>query len=204
MSIIITDVEQGTQQWLRMRAGVVSSSEFRRVITPKGEPSSDSNYVEEKAIERITKRPYSTFENYEMRRGRELEPDARRDYEFIHGVEVRQVTFIYLDESRKVGASTDGLVDPNGVYETKAPNGIKHVEYLKKQSMPTEHIPQVQGEIYVAEREWCDFMHYHPGLEPLIVRVYRDDEYIAKLQKYLWRVVYKIDKREEEIRGING
>jgi hypothetical protein len=37
------------------------------------------------------------------------------------------------------------------------------------------------GCLWITGREWWDFMSFHPEMEDLIVRVYRDDEYINVL-----------------------
>jgi hypothetical protein len=47
--------------------------------------------------------------------------------------------------------------------------------------MPPEHIPQTQGQLWIAEREWCDFVSYWPGLPLFIKRVHRDEDYIRNL-----------------------
>ena len=37
--------------------------------------------------------------------------------------------------------------------------------------------------MWVTGRKWWDFMSYHPQLPPLIVRVFRDEEYISLMEK---------------------
>ena len=56
------------------------------------------------------------------------------------------------------------------------------IERLLKGEVPSEHIPQLQGQLMGAERQWVDFMSYCRGLPPLIVRVDRDEKYIAELR----------------------
>lgn len=195
--IVINDIEQGTDKWLSLKAGVVSSSEFHRVITPKGKESQDSNFLIEKAIERKTGRLYSTFASYDMKRGIELQPEATALCELILDVEIHEIGFCFLDENRKIGASTDGLIEEDGAFEVKCPRGVTHWHYLDAGVLPSEYIPQVQGEMWVTDRKWCIFMSYYPGLDPLIIKVKRDDDYIQKLQRCVRRFVYQLDKLTE-------
>jgi hypothetical protein len=44
-----------------------------------------------------------------------------------------------------------------------------------------KYYPQVQGCLWITERDWWDFVSFHPEMEILIVRVERDDKYINSL-----------------------
>ena len=199
--IIIDDIEQGSPEWYATRCGVLSSSEFKRIITLEGDRSADTGIIPEKAIERITKQPYSTFESYDMRRGTALQPEATTSYEFLQGVTVRQIGFCFLNEDRNIGASTDGLINSGGVFEVKAPKGTTHVKYtFDNDALVKEYKQQVQGELYVTEREWVDLMSYYPGLSSVIIRVYRDEPYIKKMAQFLKDAVEQIDEFTERLR----
>jgi len=58
-----------------------------------------------------------------------------------------------------------------------------HLDVLLGDAVPGEHVAQIQGQLWVAEREWCDFVAYCPKLPLFVKRVYRDDEYIGRIQK---------------------
>lgn len=47
--------------------------------------------------------------------------------------------------------------------------------------IPDEHIPECQGELWVSEREWIDFVSYWPGMPLFIKRAYRDDTMIRTI-----------------------
>jgi hypothetical protein len=83
--------------------------------------------------------------------------------------------------SFECGASPDGLVGDEGGIEIKCPLPHTHVSYLRAGDVPSKYIPQIQGCLWITGREWWDFMSYHPAMEDLIVRVYRDEAYIKKL-----------------------
>ena len=58
-----------------------------------------------------------------------------------------------------------------------------------------EHRAQVQGQLWVAERDWCDFVTYWPGLPLFTIREHRDDSYIANLAS-------EVDQFNDELAAI--
>ena len=182
MSVLV-DVEQRSDEWLKLRCGVATASCFDRIITPAtGKPSASAvAYRRELLAEWLTGQPVSIKESGWMQRGTEMEPEARAFYEFEADAEVTEAGFVFLDERRLIGCSPDGLVGDDGLVEIKCPAPHTHVGYLIDAKLPTAYIPQVQGALWVTGRKWCDFVSYHPEMESLIVRVRRDEPYIAKM-----------------------
>jgi len=182
MSVLV-EVEQRSDEWQKLRCGVATASCFDRIITPAtGKPSASAvAYRRELLAEWLTAQPVSVKESGWMQRGTEMEPEARAFYEFEADAEVTETGFVYLDERRLIGCSPDGLVSDDGLVEIKCPAPHTHVGYLIDAKLPTAYIPQVQGCLWVTGRQWCDFISYHPEVEPLIVRVNRDESYIAKM-----------------------
>jgi hypothetical protein len=83
-----------------------------------------------------------------------------------------------------IGCSPDGLVGKPGLLEIKCPLSSTHIETIISGKMPTKHVPQVQGLLWITERQWCDFVSYDPRVlsQPMFrVRVERDKEYFKKL-----------------------
>jgi len=182
MSVLV-EVEQRSDEWQKLRCGVATASCFDRIITPAtGKPSASAvAYRRELLAEWLTGQPVSIKESGWMQRGTEMEPEARAFYEFEADAEVTEAGFVFLDERRLIGCSPDGLVGDDGLVEIKCPAPHTHVGYLIDAKLPTAYIPQVQGALWVTGRRWCDFISYHPEMEPLIVRVKRDEGYIAKM-----------------------
>lgn len=118
------------------------------------------------------------YSNASMERGKVMEAEARDLYAFARGVDLTQVGFI---RNGRAGASPDSLVGDDGGLEIKT--ALAHIQFerLQKNELPTEHKAQVQGNLWITERAWWDFVSYSPGLNPLIIRVERDEPYIAKL-----------------------
>jgi hypothetical protein len=204
----IHNVEQGTDEWLALRAGKPTASEFSKLITSKGEPSkSMPTYAAGLAAEKFAGKPLSSFNgNVWTDRGTELEPAARDLYAFTHNCEVDQVGFI-TDDAEQYGCSPDGLVGNDGMAEykcQKTENHIKTLLYYKKyKKCPSDYVQQTQGQLLLAEREWDDLVFYHPDLPMLVIRQERDEEFIKKLQNQLALVVHERDKILEIIKEFN-
>lgn len=189
----VINCEQGTEEWLAARLGVPSASSFGKLITPTGKKSSTfDSYVNQLVAERITGEATPFPQTDAMARGSELEPHARDFYEFMTDNEVKEVGFI-KHAVMEAGCSPDGLIDEMGGLEIKCPLAHTHVETLRSGKMPTKHVPQVQGCMWITRREWWDFVSYHPSMESLIVRVERDDEYIEKMAELIAEACEIID-----------
>ena len=92
----------------------------------------------------------------------------------------------FLDSGKGYGASPDGLDDDARLgCEIKCPMAHTHVSYLLKNRLPSKYFQQVQGAMLVTGfKEWV-FFSYHPKLDPLYVKVERDDEYINAMSDLL-------------------
>ncbi len=178
---VIRGIEQGSEEWLNMRLGVITSSRFKDALAV-GEGKTRSNYMRQLAGERLTGLCEEAYSNKYMERGEEIEPQARCSYELIMGAYVEQVTFI---RSGDIGCSPDGLVADNGMLEMKCPKTTTHIETVLSGKMPSCYKTQVQGALMVAEREWCDFFSFDPRIDGkssyFCTRIYRDEDYIKDL-----------------------
>lgn len=201
MSVEIMNVDQGTDEWLRARAGIPTASMFKEVIAKKGPrggiPKGRQTYMRKLAGEILTGEPMDSYSNHHMERGQERENEARSLYALIKDVTPEQVGFI---RNGNCGCSPDSLVNSDGMFETKSALAHIQIERLLKGGLPTEHKAQCQGQIMVAQREWVDFMSYCRGLPPLIVRVTRDEPYIASLRIDINDFVDELNDLVETIR----
>jgi len=179
--MIKIDCEQLSPEWFQARAGKPSASRFDKIVTSKGEPSKQSkNYMYELAGENLTEVKTETYQNAAMQRGIELESEARSLFEMAYDVEVKQVGLVYPDEQKRYCCSPDGLLEDSGL-EIKCPLIHTHVSYLLENKLPTDYIQQVQGSMLIMGFDHYFFMSYYPGLPPLILKIERDEEFIAKL-----------------------
>ncbi len=177
----IIDCIQGTPEWYQVRLGRVTASCFGKAIAG-GQGKTSKAYMLQLIAERLTNEQQESYSNAVMQRGSEIESLAREYYELLNDCPVRQVGFIKRGED--VGASPDGLVGNDGELEIKCPNSTTHIETILTNKVPTAHRPQLQGGMWVSEREWVDFVSYDPRVKQrpfFCERVYRDDAYIKEL-----------------------
>ena len=204
--ITVYDCEQGSEDWFRCRAGIPTASMFKAILA-KGEGKTRRSYMLRLAGEIITGEPAETFSNHHMERGRALEGEARDYYTFLNDAEPQQIGFI---RNGGKGCSPDSLIGENGMLEIKTALPAILIDKILKDNFPSDHKAQVQGQLWVAEREWCDLLIYWPGLPPFIKRASRDEEYIAELSNAIGQfneelcgVVEKI-KRYGAIEAVQG
>ena len=197
--MIILNDEQGSPEWLASRLGRPSASNFGRLVTGSGKPSSSAeSYINEMIAERLTGRSKPFYTNDHMERGNALEPEAREAYEFITDFEVVETGFI-LHDSEEFGCSPDGLVAEQGGLEIKCPSDSVHVSYLRAGKVPSKYYQQVQGCLWITGREWWDFMSYHPEMPHLLVRAHRNEKYIEAMAEQVEAAVETIVKETERL-----
>lgn len=198
-TILVHHVTQGTPEWFSLRLGIPTASQFGRIITPTGRPSSQSvSYISELIQEIATGRQRSFGGNEWTERGKELEPKAAQHYEAITGTKTES-TGIFTDRRRLVGCSPDRLVGLKGLLEIKCPAPHNHVKFLQTQEMNMRYYPQVQGQLLVTGREWVDFFSYHPEHKCLTVRIYRNEQYLAVLTDLLHEFIDTLNQRRIEL-----
>lgn len=180
--MIISPHAQGTDAWKQDRLGLPTASQFHRIVTPTGKLSTQSTgYMAELLAEWMTGES-EHFTSGFTERGNDMEVEAVKWYEFERSVDVQRVGFCLAD-SRCYGASPDGLVGDDGCIEIKCKSAKAHANYMLDASDlgTKDHKPQVQGVLWVCERKWCDVISYHNLMPPVVVRVERDEDYIALL-----------------------
>jgi hypothetical protein len=177
----IIDCEQGTEAWFKARAGIPTASEFHTVLAigkNGGASLTRKTYLRKLAGEILTGEPMESYSNAHMERGKAMEDEARDLYSFMKDCEPQRVGFILNGQK---GASPDSLIGNDGGLEIKSALAHIQIERLVADELPSEHKAQVQGCLWVAEREFWDFASYCPKLPLFIKRVYRDEAYIKKL-----------------------
>ena len=164
------------------------------------------NYAFRLAIERITRTPLAEeqFETFAIRRGRELEPEAREAHAFAHDLLIERAGIVLTDDY-KFGASADGLIAPDGGAEYKcliAPDRIREIVLTRNID---EFLDQVQGCMWLTGRDWWHFCLYCPALASVgkaltVFPVQRDDTYIDAMTADLLAFDGLVTKYETELR----
>ena len=173
----IFDCEQGSPEWFECRRGIPTASRFKDVLA-KGQGLTRRKYLYTLAGEALTGEPAESFSNEHMERGHAMEDEARQQYAFQRDVEPERVGFMRRGD---VGCSPDSLIGADGLLEIKTKLPHLHLEALESDRLPPEHVAQVQGQLWISGRQWCDFVSYWPKLPLFWIRVPRDDSYIATL-----------------------
>lgn len=250
----IIECDQGSDLWIRSRAGVITASMFevarsrvdgltaqqqkyvdallagkseaeaRDAAEYKAAPKAEAvkkalagetvgrpadaalNYAFKLAVERISGQPLDNgFETWQMRRGHELEPEARMEHEMQTGLIVQRAGFVTTDDGA-FGASADGLIGDDGVSEYKC--------FLAPEKLRAFHIDddasgimdQVQGVLWITGRKWAHIGMYCPALEAAGKQLWlkefqRDDDYIEQLEADLWQFKLLVDEYESKLRA---
>lgn len=166
--------------------------------------SAAKDYAFTLACERISGKALSeAFETWQMRRGRELEDEARATHELRYGFEVRPAGFVRTPDG-KFGCSADGLI------ETSRPGGAEYKAFLSAEKLRPillEHDPgavmdQTQGCMAICHRDWWHIAVYTPflaaaGRELTVFDTQRDDDYIDAL----WADLWAFDRLVEQLRA---
>lgn len=179
-------VIQRSPEWHRLRLGLVTASEFSRILTPKTRQiSSQANDLMYRYLaEQITGEQVENAETEWMVRGVELEDAAIRAYEMLTDTETQPGGFI-TDDAVTMGCSPDRLVGDAGGLEIKCRLIHVQIKHALNGLAAEEAKVQVQGCLLISEREWWDVFSYHPRLLIPPLRMYRDEPFIAELRTVL-------------------
>jgi predicted phage-related endonuclease len=176
------DYEQGSAKWLGARCGLLTASEFDRIITPTlkvAENVKSRAHLWEMAAQRITGYVEPAYVSDAMLRGQEDEILARALYsEKFAPVE----TCGFVTNNKwgfTLGCSPDGLVGDDGLIECKSRGQKFQVqtvcEFFETSRIPDDFTLQVQGQLLITERKWCDLISYSGGLPMIPMRVFPDE-----------------------------
>lgn len=199
----ILQAEQRSPEWFAARLGRATASNFANILAAKT-TAAHRNYRVRLALERLTGKQEDVFQSDAMKQGTEREPLARIAYEALTGNLVEEVG-LCLHDTLECGASPDGLIDAVKGLEIKCPTPGKHCEYLRASAEPPEYTAQIQGCMWITDRQEWDFVSYCPEFPEnaqLIVRtIKRDDAYIDKLAKAVEAFMADVAAEVEAIRN---
>lgn len=172
------DLEQGTDEWLAARRGILTASEMKYVLTPTLKIANNDKtraHVWEIASQRISGHIEPHYVSDDMLRGHEDEMWARMAY-VEHCEKVQDVGFVTNNRwGFTIGFSPDGLVGDDGLIEIKSRRQKYQiqtiVENVSEDTIPSDFMLQCQTGLLVTERKWLDFISYSNGLHMPVIRV---------------------------------
>ena len=199
----IYNFEQRTEDWYNIRKGKMTASNAETIIANgKGLET----YIYNLMAEYYSSAEKENYINADMQRGIDLEPEAKIEFQFYTGLDIKEVGCVELNEY--ILASPDGLIGDDGLIEIKCPNDSIYFKLLLSNNIKPEYIAQMQMQMYVTERQYCYFVSYNPNFEKslYIKKINRDEEMIDKLKKGLERGTQLIKEIKENFRkvGANG
>ena len=180
------DLEQGSDEWLEQRLGVLTASEIDLVITKTFKTASNEKtrmHVYTLLSQRITKYVEPQYISDKMLRGHDDEITANELYSERYA-QVRSCGFITNDSLGFVmGYSPDGLVGDEGGTEVKSRDPKFQVKTIVEDKVPDEFMPQIQDGLFVSQRKWIDFISYSAGLPIFVKRVFPIVEHQVAIKK---------------------
>ena len=201
-------MEQRTDEWFAARIGKVTASRVADVIakTKSGYGVGRANYLADLVVERLTGQKAQGFSNAAMEWGTEQEPHARAAYSAKTGIMVEEVGFIDHPTVAMSGASPDGFAE-EGLIEVKCPNTNTMLEFILDGKPPQKYVTQMQWQMACTGRPWCDFVSFDPRLperlQLLVVRVPRDDDYIAMLETEVKKFLAELDDNLNKLEKVS-
>lgn len=202
--MIIHNVKQNTDEWLALRAGVPTASEFHKILTPGGKLSKQAEgYMYHLLAEKIVGHAIQSDSNQWMDRGHDLESEAVKSYEFVRDVETEKVGFI-TDDSCTVGCSPDRLVGEDRILEIKVPKHTTHVGYMIHGKVEDDYYPQLQGQLWLTGRTSVDIVSYNPEIRSVVLTVARDEKYISLLAAAIESFVEEMDRQFARLLELYG
>lgn len=201
---IIRDIPQGSEEWIQLKLGVATASNFNKIITAGGKESATlEKYALQLATESTLFSAEPNFKNEIMARGNELEAEARQVYQEETFNIVEEIT-MFKSDCGNFGYSPDGLVANDGLIEIKCPLATTHFQYILEDKVPSDYWQQLQGGLWVSGRNWIDFVSYHPNFKEkklFIKRVERDDNYIYQLDILVKKTILLKEKFLKQFKG---
>lgn len=226
--MIVHAVVQGSDEWLKSRAGIPTASDFDQLVKEDFEPRTGEmprTYLAKKLAEKWLGYPLPSEQSFHMEQGSIREDDAIPWFEMETGIDLQRPGFITDDEARW-GCSPDGMIDdargweslvklfstgaktvtcdaPQGGLEIKCPSIPQHVKWLMKGVLPPEHAAQVYGSMLVTGAPCWTFLSYRPKFPPLLLPIPRDEEKIGKLRAALDKFNEDFQKAFEKLKSLD-
>jgi len=178
------NLQQQSPEWFEMRRNHIGASDAPIImeISPWKNPIK----LWEEKLNLSSNAPT----NWAQKRGLDLEENARLEFEKMTGLFVLPKV-IKHPNIEYLMASLDGMcVESKNIVEIKCAGKVDHAKAMAGE-VPEHYFPQLQHQLEVTE---LDMVHYFSfdGEKGVIVKVYRDDDYIRKMlnkEKEFWECV---------------
>jgi putative phage-type endonuclease len=166
------DLVQGSEEWLEKRRTRITATDAGVIlgVSPYGTPLSlwkqKLGFMDQQK------------DNEAMRKGRELEPIARTQYEFENSALMR-TTCVFRGDW--LMASLDGI-DPDREVMLEIKTGYQTYKDALNNHIPLHYYAQMQHSLYVSGAKICHYYVYKDEKEkPILMKVHPDEKYMKVL-----------------------
>ena len=159
------------------------------------------SYMMEIVASAVTGRDKVGGKSAAMDHGNDTEADAFDHYAAVNFADVRKAQMLVMKYHR-IAATPDGFVEDHpdgpGLLEIKCPESKTHLATWMARELPEEYFEQVQGQLWVSGRQWCDFVSFDnrfpPSMWMVQIRVQRDEEFIARMAPKVLKFAGEVDE----------
>jgi putative phage-type endonuclease len=162
---------QGTPEWIKLRKTKITATDACVIMGASHWKNKLQLYHE-----KLSDDPQTPM-NEAMQRGVDLEPIARDLFYIKTGIQM----FPTVAVKEWAMASLDGMSAMGGkdILEIKCPGPKDHAIAISGK-VPDHYFPQLQHQMYVCDLPMVYYFSFD-GVDGVILKVYRDDEYIEKM-----------------------
>lgn len=167
-------IPQGSEDWHYLRSNFISGTDAYDLL--KGKPISEI----------LAKKQSNSFNgNYYTERGHIYEEEAKEIYSELISP-LQDVGFVINDKYKHVGCSPDGMAKDHLV-EVKSFLEETHFKTYKDEKLNPHINAQIQYQLFVTEKPYCDLLLYNPDLKDLtksfLIRKVKPDPEIQRRLK---------------------
>lgn len=176
----IVRAPQGSMEWLQTRLGVLTASNASKIVA-KVDSETRKTYMLE-LVAQIATGTVEEINSKYLEWGKIHEAACRASYKFEHGVEVREVSFIFKDENFREGVSVDAIAfhhDGEVPNEYKCPyNTVHYLKFLLDSKIKNEYDWQTQFGMRVLGSDLYHVSQYDPRMtiQPFKTLIFEKDE----------------------------
>lgn len=179
-------MEQRTDEWFAERLGKITGTRAADLMgTQTAQYTLMSVIIAEIAMAERKATPFTTA----MKRGIEMEEEAREFYEIHHNVSVKEVPYIEHHTYKICGCSPDGLIGENGGVEIKCLLPENHVRVFLIDEIDKKYLWQIKWNLFCTGREYWDYFGYCAGLPGELAyyekRIYAKDINFSEIEERL-------------------
>lgn len=198
-SYYVLDEAMTPEEIAQARVGKLTASRMSHATkrTKTGWSEYRRKYMIELLGERLTGMASDGYLSASMLWGVETEPKAIAAYSRKTGNIVGPSKFVDHPQIPMSGATPDGFVFEDGLVEVKCPETRTHLGYMLDPHIPDEYVIQMNWQMAVTGRAWCDFCSFDPRLPSkhalLVRRVNRDQQLVKGLEKLAVQFLSELD-----------